>query len=245
MPTWIPSLKIQQMTIKCLETIEKYTKVPHRIIWIDDGSKAEHRKFVEIWMQQKGYPYRILEKNSGFSTAANQGIALSDSKYFVLISNDVFVTDWWLFKLIETIDVKSEIGIISPVTTSAGKWQPYKKLIEKFNFQLGEHQTAEQFFNNRPKSLFYVEDWLAFFCVVIRKETWNQVGQFCEKFYMGGEDVDYSERAILAGWKLAICLHCFVYHKHWTTRKHILHYELYEKNNTELLRQKRLERSKQ
>jgi len=56
-------------------------------------------------------------------------------------------------------------------------------------------------------------DYITGAAMLVKKEVIEDIGSMDENFFMYWEDVDYSYRARLAGWKLDCCVDSVVYHK--------------------------------
>jgi GT2 family glycosyltransferase len=76
-------------TQRCLEHVERYTRVPYELILI-----------------------RTEKKSFSFSRENNRGIRISDGRYIVLLNDDCFVSENWLAKMVKTAESDPKIGIV-------------------------------------------------------------------------------------------------------------------------------------
>lgn len=194
----IPVIDNERLTIACLNSIQKNT-TDYEIIVVDNGSKIPFCADSN-WIRN--------EKNMGFPIAINQGIRKSSGDIIILLNNDTIVSPHWTEYLTEHL---KNYDMIGPLTNNiSGVQQLILKeveLPEKTDIVAeGIHKT------NAGKSMPYHR--IVFFCVAIKREVINKIGELDEIFTPGNcEDDDYCLRAIEAGFKLGIAEDCFIYHK--------------------------------
>ena len=212
------SWNFPDMTLKCLRTLRKETDMPHRLIWIDNGSEAENFERVKRYVGSFDNPIMFrFDNNRYYAESTNKGIKLSDSKYVVTLSNDVFVTKGWLTKLVRILDHEPKIGLLSPMTDNIGSNGPRASMtVPKFNL-LRESEPYERI-NELPSRFAYCEDHVSMFSAVLRRKMIDEIGLLDERFTCYGNDFDYNDRIKQAGWKTAVALNCFVYHLHKATK---------------------------
>jgi len=212
--TW----NLPEMSLRCLRAVKKHTRMPYRLIWVDNGSgKANFnvvKKYVETF---EDYMIFRFDRNRYYAEGTNTGIKLSSSKYVVTLSNDVFVTNGWLGKLIKIIQRRPEIGLISPLTDVIGSNCPRASLRVPACNLLKPGEAYEKI-NDLPSRFFYCERNVSMFCAVLRRQMIDEIGLLDERFTCYGNDDDYNDRIRLAGWKSAVALNCFVRHIHNATK---------------------------
>jgi len=236
------------MSLKCLDALKQHTHHPFRLIWIDNGSELAHYDRVRKKVEEFNHIIHKFEDNRFYARAINQGIILSNAKYIVTLSNDVFVSDGWLKKLLTMMEKNPDVGILSPLTDKIGspvcqadfaaqKWG----LRIDGNYCKGINRLPERFGNTTSS--------ISMFCAVVRSEVMDKIGLLDERFFILGNDDDYCDRARLAGFKTGICLNCFVYHEHGATKDAIFPLEslarfAIKRNHQALLKEKRVLREK-
>ena len=67
-------------------------------------------------------------------------------------------------------------------------WPAHPALRRYYLLDAGDDQTQEV-------------DWLVGACLLLRRQTWEQVGPLDERFFMYSEEVDYAWRARRVGWR--------------------------------------------
>jgi len=190
---------LSHLTVRCIESIHD-TYPAGRIILIDNGSSEEHIYAAETELAPGDTLIRN-RSNLGFAKAVNQGLRASDAPFVAVQNNDTVVTAGAFERMLTTLGRQPEIGLIGPLTNNADTGQRSRP---------GEVAPAGQF--------VYTDGLVAFFCAVLRRTAYLQVGDLDEQFGMGyGEDDDYCIRLRRAGWRLAIARDAYVHHDHHQT----------------------------
>ena len=182
----------------CLESVyAAATEVTFEVIVVDNGSAPA----VAAWLAVEKECRRDLtvlqyDRPLGFPKAVNEGVRAAKYDFVVLLNSDSAVTDWWLDGLLETLQSGPRIGIASPVSDQLG---PGRQLVSG-------RPTSNTRLNmiDEPRLLF-------FFCVMIRRELWRELGGLNEIYEVGNyEDNEFCLKARMAGWRLAINPNVFV-----------------------------------
>ena len=196
----IPSWNMSGMAIKCLLSIEKYSK-DYRVIFVDNGSEQE--ELDKILLVLNKMPHKLIrnETNLGFVKATNAGISASEAPYVVLMNNDTEAVPGWLEKLSHPLRNNKEIMVSGPLTTTPDSWQgSYPK--------------------NRIGYVIRERGMLAFFCSMFNRKIFDEVGLLDERFGLGfGDDDDYCRRILTAGYKMALVQDLIIPHHHRSTFK--------------------------
>ncbi|MBO9599168.1 MAG: glycosyltransferase family 2 protein [Cohnella sp.] len=203
----IPTYNQLALVKQCIETIRWHTPEPYEIIVVDNASTDGTRGYLQSLNGE--VRYRVMDKNHGFAGAINAGLMMAKGRTIVLLNNDTLVTENWLSNMLRCLNSDETIGMVGPVTNYISGIQlvkvPYDKLSEMPEF-------ARR--NNRPDPSRWREtDTLIGFCLLLRRELFEEVGYFDEGFEIGNyEDNDYSVRVRLLGKKLIIAQDCFIHH---------------------------------
>jgi len=162
---------------RCLDSIYSYTSTPFEVVVVDNGSSDGTAEMLE--KEQKTRPnIKVLTqgKNLGFQKGVNIGVGKTQGKY-VLIFND----DAWIEK------PEPEGGDWLGVLIKELESDPKVGIV-------GPHM---------EKSPSLGKDILMFWCVMFRKETWDDVGPLDDVTFLnyGGDD-DYCERLREKGYEI-------------------------------------------
>ena len=192
-----------EMSLKCLDELKQNTRVPIRLIWIDNGSDMEEHQAIREKVEQFEYITHRFGENRFYAFAINHGFTLARSQYVVTLSNDVFVTDHWLSKLMSLATGDQKIGLVSPLTDNIGSKAPKASIaIKRFNLSIDSQSLSG--INNLPLQYGDCTEDISMFCALINTNVINKIGLLDERFFILGNDDDYCDRIRLAGYKTGI-----------------------------------------
>ncbi len=210
------AVKVLRATLESLSRARTLTS--QTIYLVENGSEPsvkEQIRAVAQGCESKGLKIRFfdIERNLGFSGGNNVGIraAMQDGATHVcLLNSDVLVTDYWLDRLVET-----EAPLVGPVSNAVGNEQTVSP---DYAMDIGNYkwETANEFARRWDRVFaprIVTTEFLGFFCVLIKREAIEAIGNLDERFFPGSfEDDDYCVRAKDAGFHLAIARHVYVHH---------------------------------
>ena len=203
----IPTYNALEYTKKCLSSLRMATHFPHEIIVVDNGSSDGTLEYIE---QQKDVRLIKTGQNLGYAGACNVGMPTSTSEYVVLTNNDIIFTPGWLAQLVETAELNPRIGLVGPITNLAAG--PHREMLRSYKNDLEMLMQAAEL-RKRNHGLVHEVPWLVFFCTLIKRCVYEKIGKLDESFGLGGhDDVDYSMRALEAGWCCVLDRSVFVHH---------------------------------
>ena len=110
-------------TKECIESILKYTgDIKYELILIDNNSTDDTYEYF------KSVPYEHkkivrLSKNTGFVFVSQLYTSVFKGKYYVIVTNDVIVTQNWLSNLMKCIESDDSIGMVSPKSSNVSNLQ--------------------------------------------------------------------------------------------------------------------------
>lgn len=96
----IPVYNVILYLFDCIETVEQQTYKNIEIILVDDGSSDGSEKLCDELSESYGNIKVIHQKNSGVSTARNNGIEASSGEYIIFVDSDDFIDPNMIEKLI-------------------------------------------------------------------------------------------------------------------------------------------------
>ncbi len=200
-----------EFTQACLKSVGNHTRYPNaEIIIVDNASTDGTPDYLRAY--QKAHPeIKVIlnDDNKGFAAGNNIGLRAATGDYLVVLNNDTYVTDGWLYGLVRHIRRYPDIGLIGPVTNNIGN---------EAKIELAYHSMAEMQRKARSYTECHVNDLLevenvAFFCVALSREVYETVGGLDEDFGLGFfEDDDYCRRVAAAGYRITIANDVFVHH---------------------------------
>lgn len=159
------------------------------------------------------------EKNFGFATANNKGIAQANGNFILILNPDIILTpETDLKALMDYFKTNPSTGIISPrLFYEDGKVQEnarkFPSLLTFFirGFRLEKYVQRFSFYKNH--SVFsYIScttpvevDWVIGAFMFTPKEIIRQVGLFDQRFFMYYEDADLCSRMKRKGYSIVYC----------------------------------------
>lgn len=217
-------------TLACLESINslKIEDINLEVVLVDNNSKErlgiENGQFKNINLN-----LIFSEKNLGFSGGHNLGIkhALSkDADYVIVLNNDVILDINLIDQLVKTAE-REDVGIVSPKIYFAKGFEFHKDKYKKeelgkviwyaggemdWNNLIGKHKGVDKV----DKGQFDEEietDFSSGCCMLIKKEVFEKVGLFDEKYFLYYEDNDFSQRAKKKRFKIIYNPKAILWHK--------------------------------
>ncbi len=203
---------LEETTRPCIESILRNTPADtYELILVDNDSKDGTPAYLQSVAARHSHVRLCLNhQNKGYAGGNNDGIRLATGNFVVLLNNDTLVPEGWLNVLLWLLKEDSNIGLVGPVTNSAGNEQR----IELDGINEGNFQSLAAEYAKRQQGAWFPVEKLGFFCVAMRKVVVERVGYLDERFGTGMfEDDDYCIRAKAAGFSLAVAEDCFIYHK--------------------------------
>lgn len=212
----IVNYKVKKELFTCLSSLKKYwPKVPTEVIVLDN----DEIKIIENELRNK-FPWVKYIKspgNIGFGAGNNFGAKEAIGKYFFFLNPDtVFVTSA-VDLLVEYLKTHKKTGIVAPLlldrarepyalqgTSRLGFWEgiialsflnklfPTNPISRKY-WHLDSDKTAEREVDVVPGTAF-----------VIRRELFNKIKGFDDRFFLYFEEFDLCNRVKAEGFSLSI-----------------------------------------
>lgn len=201
----IPSFNARYLLEKNLSHIVGLTENLGKLIIIDNGSEDD----TVAWLNEN-YPETIIvrnETNLGYTVPVNQGIAKSDSEFFILINNDVRPNEGYVSN---SMPYFSDPDVFAVTFNEEGSSWP----------DMSWAKGKMQFTRGTDKSKPVLSGWASGGSAIFRRSIWNKLGGLDEiyaPFYW--EDIDIGYRAWRSGFKIIWEPKALVIHEHESTAK--------------------------
>lgn len=200
----------RQLLADCLNSIKAtLDELPVEIIVVDnnstDGSQA---------MLQDQFPQvRLIQnrENVGFARANNQGMAVSRGRYMLLLNTDALLLPKAVQSMLTLAERESKLGLVGAHLLNANRtfqashthfptlWQEFLILSGLGRMLYGpwypSHGPEEE---KGPQTVDYVEGA----CMLVRRETVEEVGGLDEGYFMYAEEVDWCYAIQEKGWQV-------------------------------------------
>ena len=218
----IPHLDRVEMTRVCCESLAQQSGPPAHLFVVDNGSTSHTEQ--ELAEACPNAQILRLSTNQGFAAAVNIGIreALKnrDLTHVLLLNNDTRCPPDALEQMLNIYAADERIGLVGcPMiegldTTNQRKVAAGKKLLRPFMIPI-----------SAPPDI--VPDYLSGACLLIKRETLEEIGLLDEGFFFFFEDADFCRRAQNAGWMLSVCSATHIEHFGSSTIRHMGELEAY------------------
>jgi GT2 family glycosyltransferase len=216
-------------TLMCLDSLDNLSikNFELNVVVVDNASK----KIFKTDRKYNNFKLETVrnEENLGFSGGQNLGIkyALAHSADYVLVlNNDVVLDKNLIAELLDTFQKQEKCGIVSPKIYFAKGYEYHKDRYSKEDlgkviwyaggemdwknviaFHLGVDEVDKGQFEEEKQITF-----ASGCCMLIKKDVFNSVGFFDEKYFLYYEDNDLSQRAKRAGFEIYFQPKAFLWH---------------------------------
>jgi len=202
--------------LRCLYSLFNYQDI-YRILLLDDCSTDTRVKaFLRTLKEHEHEAFRIETnpKNLGYVKTANKGMRMAENDV-ILLNSDTVVTSGWARKMRACAYSDDRIATVTPFTNngwlcSIPEFLENNEIPEGFTVDTFADCVEKASSNRCPKLTTAVG-----FCMYIRRSVIDEIGYLDEvNFGKGyGEEVDFSYRAALKGYKNVLCDNTFVFHR--------------------------------
>jgi len=184
--TYINDYSLLHYTGHCIGSVREHTdpkKTPYEIVIVDDGS-ALTLPDPKMYKVDK---YVRFEENKGLTKVWNTGIRVSQGEYICLLNNDTMVFDHWLEDLLEALHDSMDLVMATPMYGDAFARAPEAKVLR----DKWEGKDINQSFDT----------FRDFSCVLTRRDLFDELGLFDERYKVYVQDTDFLKQMELKGKK--------------------------------------------
>lgn len=194
----------------CLQSLLQ-DKTEMEIIVVDNASDDYTRTKLNDFAKTDSRIKLLFNKsNRGYAGGNNDGVQMATSDIVILLNNDTIVPAGAIKRLTDLLHLHPDWHMLGPVTNACGNDQKIYTIGTDSNQILSQGKTWCAHSHN----FYFSTDLLGFFCVAIRKQTYEQLSGLDESFGLGFyEDTDFCFRAYDAGLNMIITEDVFIYHQ--------------------------------
>ncbi|HKK22926.1 MAG TPA: glycosyltransferase, partial [Pseudohaliea sp.] len=195
----VPVYNDYRVTAHCLQSLHEHLgELPVEVIVADDGSRD-----LTTSIEERVAGVRVVRgENVGFLRNCNRAAATARGAFVLFLNNDTAVTAGWLAPLVELF-ADAGIGAAGPMLLFGdGKLQEAGGILWRdgsgWNFGRGDDPDKPAYSYRRDV------DYVSGACLMVRRELWEQLGGFDERFapaYYEDADLCFAVRA--AGYRVA------------------------------------------
>lgn len=206
-----------KMLERFLPSVTSHTSGDAEVVVADNGSTDDSLEFLA-----SHYPnLRVVafDKNYGFAEGYNKALREIDADYYVLLNDDVEVTENWWQPVVEMMDREESIAVAQPKLLMYDQRDTFEYaggaggFIDKFGYPFCRGRmfdTLEQDHGqyDNPCDLF----WATGAALFVKATVWRQLGGLDGDFFAHMEEIDFCWRVKNAGYRVVYCPASTVYH---------------------------------
>lgn len=180
----------------CLAALAAQTRPPAEILVADNGSHDASLALLRA--HHPGVAILELGRNHGFAGGANRGVAATSAPWVCILNSDATPAPDWLARLV-TAPRDPRTWALGSVLVSAASGR-----IESAGDQYAPAGYAYKLLRDRPLDELPDEPYRVFAAPgaapLFRRDVFDALGGYEERFFLYYEDVDLAFRAVLAGY---------------------------------------------
>ena len=210
----IPSWNSARLLPRCLDSIAAQG-VPVELLVVDNGSSDGS---VEL-LRERGVEHIALERNTGFAAAVNLGVSRIRSPLVLVLNVDSVLEPGCLAALATRLRADRGLGGVQPLILQLEEGRERDRAGARvysagmtlsadgraFEQGAGEEQGP---LSATPREVFGV----CGAACLLRRELFEELGGYDERYFAFYEDVDLNVRARVAGWRFAYVPGAVVWH---------------------------------
>ena len=200
----------------CLESLEKSTFNNYEIIVVDNNSQDD--SIVKIKDKFSDIHILPLKENLGYAGGCNKGAEKSNGELLLFLNNDTIHNPNWIEPLVNLMKKDNKIGSIQPKILNIDKIQSFDYaggsggFIDIFCFpyargRIFNHIEEDEGQYDDQREIF----WASGCAFITRRDLFLKV-LFDTKLFAYMEEIDYSWKTILLGYKNLVEPKSIVYH---------------------------------
>lgn len=188
----------------CLKSVEAaIVNLDAEIIVVDNNSEDESCNMVKTLFPK----VNLIEnkENYGFSKGNNIGVLQANGEYLCILNPDTVVAEDTFTKILNFSESKEKLGIVGcKLINGAGIFLPESKRkipFVKAAFKKLRGNSNDYYANHLSENQSGEVDILVGAFMFLKRAVYNEIDGFDEDYFMYGEDIDISYKALKSGYK--------------------------------------------
>ncbi len=210
----IPSWNSVDLLPRCLDSLAAQDEECDVLV-VDNGSEDGTVAFLE----REGVPHIALGENTGFAAAVNLGAARVPAAAILALNADTVLEEGALGALAGALAADPRLGGVQPrilqleqgreLDPAAARLYSAGQALSADGraFELGAGRPQ----SSRPPGIHEIFGVCGAACL-LRRQLFDQLGGYDERYFAFYEDVDLNVRARIAGWRFAYVPEAVVWH---------------------------------
>ena len=191
----------REMTLECLRVLIDATQGMHsEVLLVDNASSDGTAGAIRETFPQ----VRIIvnERNAGFGAANNQAMKEARGDFLLLLNSDAFPKGDAIAVLMEFLRKNPCAGLVGPrVLNADGTLQVSCYPFPSPGFAWLENLWLSRGYSRWAHDSVRQVDFVIGACMLLRRQVYEEVGGFDERFFMYAEEADWQRRMQNIGWK--------------------------------------------
>jgi GT2 family glycosyltransferase len=228
----------RELLRECLNSLRSTEIEIDLEIWVVDNASVDGT----IELIRQDYPHVNLianDRNLGFPAGNNLALARCRGRYALLLNSDTVVRPGALERMVSFMNENPEAGMVGcRLVNASGAIEASASGLPRLQMQVmsffelkalvparliralvssplaraTEALTSGYFTAEEPGTEPREVAFLSGACIMVRRETWEEIGLLDERIFLYLEDADWCRRAGAAGWKLYYLPGCTIVH---------------------------------
>ena len=207
----IVSYNTRVMTLECLRVLAGELRgLSAETFVVDNASTDGSAEAIRVEFPD----VRLLAsaRNAGFGAANNLALAQARGRYLLLLNTDAFPRPGAVAALVNFLETHADVGVVGPrLLYQDGSLQqscfrctsPFHAWAENLGLtKLLRRHAALDDYRGWDHAAERDVDFVIGACLLLRRDVYEQVGGFDERFFMYQEEADWEKRIKQAGWRI-------------------------------------------
>lgn len=210
----IPSWNSARLLPRCLDSVAAQ-EAPVELLVVDNGSSDGSLEL----LRERGIEHVSLPRNVGFAAAVNFGVARTHSRQVLVLNADTVLEPGCITALSEALRADSGLGGVQPLILQLeeeGERDAAAARVYSAGMALtADGRAFEQGAGEAQGSLSSTPREIFGACgaaCLLRRDLFDRLGGYDERYFAFYEDVDLNVRAQIAGWRFAYVPEGVVWH---------------------------------
>ncbi len=194
---------------KCFSSIFDLDYPDFEVIMVDDNSSDDSVELV----RDKFPRVAIInnDRNLGAPVSFNKAVAASQAPLLLKFDSDVIVENDGLSKMVNTLESDRKVGVVGSLVLyyDSDEVQDIGSNIDRFGYQANYYTMV-----GLPKDGSKIRDafYVSGCSMLFRKDLYEKIGGFDEKYFLYKDDLDFCWRVRLLGYKVVTDLNSIIHH---------------------------------
>ena len=223
----------RELLRRCLVSIDaNHGDLSIEVIVVDSASSDD-----SVHMVKREFPWvkvAASQQNLGYAGGNNLGAREATGRCLLILNPDTEIVENALQQMVAYLDSHPTVGVVGPrLFLPDGSIQRSCRRFPQLATAFFQTPLGWRWFpNNKFDRMHYITecsdnhplsvDWLVGAALMIRRETWQQVGPFDDRFFLYSDEVDWCHRCRDAGWEIHYLPWSYVKHDQGGTTRRVV-----------------------